>query len=1146
VTALKFFHGQTGRLLILAGEGCYLKVFDAQTSALICNWQVFKDQTIHGIAVRSNVEASDGLQVALWGGSYLMLLRKTHIEQLLSQDVSNITGLVHVSSDWILDVAISPFVDDSCVLVTAHNTVLRAIFGEEASTVILETLNSPSRSILYSAHLVWESPDCLLVAAGTVFGEVITWRCTPSAAKSSRILATFTGHEGSIFGVHISPSTLDAHGNITRLLASCSDDRTIRIWDIYGAAKLVTQLNDGSVSKAEYLRETGFGNNGQDDEVQNTVGNCVAMAMGHASRIWRVEFYISKTEDPKASRIHVLSFGEDSTAQQWTLDFESQFLSPVLNSEFPSASSNRLKPIQTPSQSAKLTHTDTFAYHSGKHIWSTAMKHHCDSSYIVTGGADGKISLYQLSKDTKRAKDASSSASWDLEKILESLPEVRFEEALIPDQPNVEPILDTLTPLENGKPPRKVKPKKRPKDSFNRYAFVQEGKILLTTTFGRVLLGNVGDSTNWRELSLPNSEKNDLKPYSVVKGIPYLGFTLLGGASGNLYLYRGTSRIQKIAEVEGKVADIFLLSDARSKPFNFVVTTLGTGLAIFFGIDVTDPATFNILEETVFHLPDKFVVTGLGVSENGIVLGSRNGSLAAYSSTGWDQPVAIWDREGGDAITSITSLPSSKSATSYFLTTGRNGIYSIFAMKTLAHAEKVIYPVHHGTPPLGPNIEAAWFEGSDLLLYGFKSKNFVVWNETQQREIMNVECGGAHRSYDYFPLKDGGGCFIYTKASRLYVHTRSEPSHKIIKPGGHGREIKACSVSPDQSLIATGAEDTSIRIWRYHDSLSPLEKRFEGVAVIQKHSAGIQSLQFLGSEYLFSSGGNEEFFVWALHSIPGFGVGVVCEASCPDQSEERDLRIMGFDVSKITAAEEGDTAPQLLISLAYSDSTLRTYRYSKAEGFSLLAKGRYTSSCLMHVRHVKISRDEVHLLTAATDGSLVIWKTASLISSDQDRSTSNQLVKLATHKLHQSTIKCLDSHQFTSKNKIVIATGGDDNALGVTIYSSDDFSQTPTSIILRSAHAAAVTGLTLITDALGGNLRIVSSSNDQRIKEWDVSIGDDNAIEFRKVGDVFTSVADVGDVAPLGNGVSDRGEKGGKKVLVVGNGMEVFAISSKR
>ena len=532
-------------------------------------------------------------------------------------------------------------------------------------------------------------------------------------------------------------------------------------------------------------------------------------------------------------------------------------------------------------------------------------------------------------------------------------------------------------------------------------------------------------------------------------------------------------------------------------------------------------------------LPERFTVTSAGKNNGLLILGSRHGKLALYDSEKCDGPTCTWApiHNSGDAITSIVNVPESSNDfnCSYFLITGRDGTYSIFALnRTLTNPTVRI--VHQGTPPFGPMIEAAWFSGADLYLYGFKSKNFMVWNETKQYEITSVECGGAHRSYGYSPKQsgEGAGYFIYTKASKLYLHSQSKPSHRIIKPGGHGREMKACAVS-DEGLIATGAEDTAIRIWRYG-------KQFDCLAVVQRHTTGIQHLQWHGS-YLFSSGGNEEFFIWAVESIPGFGIGVVCEATCPDQSEEKDLRIMSFDVSEAIRSDSVSNS-KLLISLAYSDSTIRVYTYAKQDGFHLIAKGRYTSSCLMQLRHLEVGKQELFFLTAATDGNLAVWKTGVQANPSNEESDST-LTLLSSHRVHQSSVKSLD---VTRKgNRIMVATGGDDNALAVTVY--EQLHEKPKSVILRSAHAAAITGLSFVSRPSSGDvedgLRIATSGNDQRVKEWSVQL-DPGPPNIRKMGDVFTSIADAGDLATM----NTAGERESKSILLVGNGMEVYKVSN--
>ncbi|KAF8852813.1 WD40 repeat-like protein [Acephala macrosclerotiorum] len=1254
VTALEFYQQPDGPLLILAGEGNFLKIFEAETSKLLSQCEVFEHQIIHGVVATEPTSEGD-VQVLVWGGSCLTKLEKFDFERLLAQDVSSLTENASEGPDWILDAVVSPIDPSCCVLITAHNTLLRAMSNKTTSNpqVTFETVASPARSILYSAHLVVESSGEVLVASGTVFGEIIVWSC--SASGASQVLFTFTGHEGSIFGINISPLLTFPDQSQIRLLASCSDDRTIRVWDLTTVQPTST-LGDAIA----FVRETGFGQN--DDNQNQSESRCIGTVMAHASRIWHVNFLVGQANSDHFPLGNILSFGEDSTTQQWKLDLGSNLPSKLGHSV--------VKP-------SRLTHLTTYAFHSGKHIWSTALHYDASKPMFATGGADGKISLLELAfpssdpftlpavSDGTRSTHSGNSgsgasdanfpvnkstfnsmpgaggiltsassvvagngsanvpvspvsngstqpSSWDLEEdILAHLP---------PSQVTSEPTIFTLpeTELVDGKPPKK-KTKKIIRDVFNKYTFVSESLLLFTTTFGRVIIGKIGETPDWKEVILPESAPLDLKSYSVVHAIPELGVAYLAGANGNIYAFSGDLQLLKVGTVDGKVADMFKIFNPITNSFELLVTTLAGKVATLFSIgaasNVPNPVG-HFQERKEYCLPERVIVTSAGRLGDLLILGSRSGSLLVFDAKRLDA-LPVEKRApslAGDAITTIMSLPTVSQSpdkkfdtdsskipvrglkpnvprtqgqckTSYLLTTGRNGVYAIFTTKhELTPSSNVLSVVvdcvHVGSLPFGPMVEAAWFDSgsSDLVLYGFKSKNFIVWNETKQLEIANVDCGGAHRSYAYSSLQGGsGGHFAYTKASRLYIHSQRQPSHAIVKQGGHGREIKACAVSTDGEFIVTGAEDTTIRIWSYDDKGPPLEKQFRCQAILQKRTAGVQYLHWhrtsSGANYLFSSGGNEEFFIWSVEHIPG-GIGVVCEATCPDQSQDCDLRIMSLDVTDIDGS--------MLISLAYSDSTIRTYKYSKDGGFKSVVNGKYTSSCLTQIRHLELVSDEEagfharlghqkfsncavnptlqldsrndgqkmtstqYLITSATDGNVSLWS-ISLVPAQQGQS---EPTLLGTQKIHQSSIKSLDFIKYN--NSFLVVTGGDDNALGILIYSILDgvIYPVPKRYISCSAHAAAVTGLCVLplrsAHPLPDIVKAISSGNDQRVKEWHIKLSIDceneaEVIGIENLGDRFTSVADVGDMAVLRNG----NEGAEQKILIVGNGMEVWKVPAR-
>ncbi|KAK0113613.1 hypothetical protein ONS96_014468 [Cadophora gregata f. sp. sojae] len=1169
VTALGFYITDSGSTVVFAGEGSFLKAFDAVTTKLLSVCEIFDGQTIHGIALREASNGENALQMAIWGGNSLIVLGRKDVERHLLHHTSCFTSSVIAVSDWILDVAISPQ-NDECVLITAHNTVLRTRHIKTTKEQKVETLSSPSRSILYSADLVWESRSEILVAAGTVFGEIIVWKC--STTGESQVIYTFSGHEGSIFGVDISPPVVQPNGTTGRLLASCSDDRTIRIWDLSESSQ--------SFSRSTMLmRETGFGENDGPKSL-DVLNRCIATVMAHASRIWSVKFLAEEPPLSNPSSISVLSFGEDSTAQHWSLNFGHNYVRD--EAKDPLLAVLKQKKGLEPDAVAQLNQLRVFDFHRGKHLWSTARFYLGKSNYVLaTGGADGKISMYTVGADetlllspremgskeesivsTLPTQKPPQSLVWALEDIVSSLGssahtqgDVREESELSLLAP--ESVLADVIPA-NTQSSKMKKPRPLIKDGFNRYAFASERQTIATTNQGRVLVGDIDTNVLWSEAPLPESSRLDLKNYNVIEGLPEIGIAFLAGTNGTIFAYRDGHSIQVAGQVEGKILNMFKMLNVETNSYELLVTVLSSPIATLFTVEHSSIAAPRLSYSTTCNLPHRFLVTSAGKINGLLVLGARSGLLAVYETAKSADPINIWTPpkdSPSDAIATILPLTprdSIRGSNGHFLTTDRTGCYSIFSCTATPVPNDVfrgvnICRVHHSRLPLGPMVEAAWFQDGDLFFYGFRSKSFVVWNESKHYEVSNVDCGGAHRSYAFCPSSTAnGGCFVYTKASKLHFYSQRDPSHTILKQGGHGREIKASAVSVDGGLIATGAEDTAIRIWRYKSAVSNLDSRLDCLSIIEKHTTGIQHLQWHGSKYLFSSGGNEEFFIWAIRIIPNVGIGVECEASYPDRSAGGDLRIMSFDVTNFPS--EAKDSSDLLISLAFSDSTIRTYAYSKAKGFALLAVGKYTSSCLTQLRHIQFSDGDICFLTAATDGNITLWK-GKISKTELESAEIARHSILSSKKIHQSTIKALDLKVYSTY--FVIVTGGDDNALAISVYPIlclQDSQVRPRIYILRSAHTAAITALSITSEGDNSGFLIVTSGNDQRVKSWQVRLdpnmglfpNHEAQLDFSQVEDVFTSVADVGDLSIL-----SATEGVATKAFIVGNGVDVWNMFKK-
>ncbi|KAM7189361.1 hypothetical protein V8F20_010177, partial [Naviculisporaceae sp. PSN 640] len=1185
ITALDIYHATPYRSLVLAGEDTYLRIYDVATSKPLGQVKIFHSQPIHGIHVsKSSVESNETeTRVLIWGGQSVSVLPHASLQALIEgEDVPQPREFK--APDWIYDGIISPYDSDKGVLVTAHNEIVpfstTTSSGGENVDVTFGPLTSPSRPILYSANLAWLSPETVLVAGGTVFGEIIVWKYYTDVTRSSQweLLYVFTGHEGSIFGVSISPEIeLTPDGPKIRMLASCSDDRTIRIWDITEANRdrSVPEAPAPQDAKAVLgdARETGFGGNNSSsnseakEEHQNDSARCLAVAMGHLSRIWHVKF-TGKTNhhSPKEIPIEVWSFGEDCTRQRWELSLDiKRWEESVMNGY---ATTEQGEPIGV------LKHCGTNPCHIGKNIWSAAVSlapgGGDDRPLVVSGGADGKIAI----SGGQSGSDSGSRYS-DMDLTL-----------------SVDEVLASLGVDTNDITPEK-QVKKSAKEGFQRYAFLSEQSFLATTTSGRLFLGStVKDSINWEIVDISDAIMADLKIYNVVKS-PAPGIAVLGNASGKLYLFQqqqtsSSQTIQELTQLPNKVSDIICLKDPSQKPntWTIIATVLGQDHALMLTFE-PDSRTGDtkLVTSRRIDLTQHFVITSAAFCNGRLILGSRIGVLAvqkAKEDGSFETEYSRKDCKTKDAVTCIIPLPGSNNSFVAGCRDGRYRIYTLNDNKKEETEEAVLHLQHEISPPLGM-IEGAWFMtsfsgGIELVLYGFRGNNFIVWSETSRQELASVECGGAHRPFDTIaPLSQTGGKLklVFTKAAQMHFYSQSGPLLRALKEGGHGRELRGVAASTSGGAgeskyryIATAAEDTTIRIWQYNDNKADGQISFKPLAVLEKHSAGIQHLKWHGTTYLLSSAGQEEFFIWRVTRIESEyeSLAVVCEAVYSDKSADGDLRIMDFDVSSLplasatSSAQEGEEE-RLLISFALSNSEIKSYVYSKSRGFRLLARGRYTGACLTQIRHLQVvTRDDdddgegvvgIQLLTGSTDGYLAIWATSP--SSSREYSLSSVV------KVHQSTVKSLDIARINQDNSAVgwlVATGGDDNALGFTrlVKSASSIIRAKITATNRSriagAHAAAITGLTFVD---GGKveesrdiLHVATASNDQRVKLWMVELNGEETQppKVSLLDNQYSAVADPGDVEviPSTSSSRDGSQKGKGKFMVGGVGMEVWDL----
>lgn len=1196
VTALAFAGG-----FLFAGEGPYLRAFPiSRTTGSVdeadrileerknSGWRIFDAQAIHGIEVAH--DGHDLVTLIIYGGCYI---RAIGIDKQTFDPEATRCGQIEKCSDWILDLAIRPQATQSnyqsleAVAITAHNALIglslsvwsgsKCTQGDNG-TITQTLLTGATKCMLYAASVRWLTPRSALVVSGTAFGELIIWTCGIGALSvlgidQLQVHYAFSAHDGSVFGLDTHFSGYQSDGQPSRaLIASCSDDRTIRVWDVSAALPSAASSNvDKGLLAVDYSQAHELVSGHTSRMTQALIKpppECFAKLWAHSSRIWYVKFADFSGSCADMSDVTVFSFGEDATTQAWNLSIVDDSNMTGL---------------------PRFHNVGIFSGHSGKNVWSNAIFEQSPGSFLVaTGGADGCLVIGRINNPVSPLSHMAAE-SWSMDDILSSLDSssARLDASCPPP---------TLTPQRDG---------------FKTYCFVDPNSLVTTTQKGKVVRISFPSNTNTGRPNIHTSsaarksqsdgpvgadvehfggtteiisERPILASYSLILAEPALGVAFLGVANGQILLYDDQRRtLVDWNKLDSKIAGLFLSPNSTSIDgiYFLLATEMGKTTATLLAFakpsepDMDESHDCSILHTVKLDLPTGFIVTSMVCSNTRlctVLLGSRDGRIIHYplldffkrdshhndAATASPEVLSTYDLVGQhqDAVTSLQIHYPPSGDRCHVLSTARDSTYAIHDLSMISSvflAERL----HTLALPFGPNIEGATFCASSktLSFYGFHSKDFVEYSETDLTEITRIECGGAHRVWAHQPMTTQarhGGRFTWTKASRLHSIAYDEPDCALVKTGGHGREIKACAQRPKKgngsNLLATGAEDTDIRLFKY---ASDNAKSLRCVTVIRKHNTGIQQLQWSpDGRYLFSCGGCEELFVWRIRDDAGQGgfveVQVVCEATLPLASELPDLRIMSISVQEVQGSgddeyNDKDSKANLSIFMVFSDSTMRTYSYKpSSQSFRLSSTGVYKTCCLTQAHY--LTNLSPIAITGATDGTLCLWNT-------QDENETITL--LHSTRVHKNAIKDIvlvepEPLAGSMVSEHLIFSVGDDNALAVTrmsVSNKDPREVLTESLIIPRAHVAAATALAVIsTSHTDGRLvvRIATSGNDQRLKSWefacDLAMPGVDGIDAKRLSNDAIAVADVSCMADF-----DTSENR-KSLVICGVGMQVFSF----
>ncbi|XP_055079329.1 WD repeat-containing protein 6-like [Periophthalmus magnuspinnatus] len=278
VTALEFIQNE----FVLSGEGPVLTVYSLHPPKSCSSLSVLQHQRIHGIRPRRGDAKAPAQEksgrnpsfynLAVFGGKAVRLIRLHPLDPFQLETIRPIMEL----HDWILDVRwMSGDPHPFLCIALAHNSAL--LLDTETETTLFRQSCSEG-CLLYSAlvlaHKSWSDT---VIVGGTVFNQLVIWKpgdVAESLESKSPVVRRLLGHSGVIFDISYSQNE--------GVLASASDDRSVRIWQI-----------------------GNLGGNGGQCGNQNPV--CLHVLYGHQARVFSVRLLNSK----------VFSAGEDGTCLMW-------------------------------------------------------------------------------------------------------------------------------------------------------------------------------------------------------------------------------------------------------------------------------------------------------------------------------------------------------------------------------------------------------------------------------------------------------------------------------------------------------------------------------------------------------------------------------------------------------------------------------------------------------------------------------------------------------------------------------------------------------------------------------------------------------------------------------------------------------------
>ncbi|XP_031333055.1 WD repeat-containing protein 6-like isoform X3 [Photinus pyralis] len=621
---------------------------------------------------------------------------------------------------------------------------------------------------------------------------------------------------------------------------------------------------------------------------------------------------------------------------------------------------------------------------------------------------------------------------------------------------------------------------------------------------GMILL-YLSSSKIWMEVK----QHNDLISYALLDVWKKTNSIAFAGYYGTLHIYnQESSKLIHVCsystESKSRVFSLHWLSE------NNVLTCEAEGVVYIWLIQ-----NHSIVLETHLKLPpskERWTTCACLCGEKRVAVGDRKGNVYIYRFDNADPIQVIRKAHNYLGITNLHFRND------YLTSLGRNSL-----IKKYKFDQSKQQFIHLSSDKVPFSWTAAiCYHKNCILLLAFLGKEFIVWDYQNRRTLLQFDCGGAHRSWDFCKLS-GAMQFVFIKNKR---HSTA-----------------------DKYALLSGGEDTTIRLSEIDWGIPPV--KFKNKNIFKSHLSSVRAITacLVQSDsnyerYLISSaGGRAQLMLWEIE-INRNDNSVNCSERCSHyealSSDESETRIM--DLCSVL------TTKGLILLAATSNGTLRVFLADTDEenSYSMSPVGEvcYKAICILKVRHFKIQDLDI-VLSACTGGHVTFWNFTDYILSretskiiqddDQYKSIVEDISAVATIQLHSGGINSVDC-KVVDCSRCLLLTGGDDNViifilLSLSVKNSKLNVEVLSKFCNSDLHCAQITGVFIASNYL------ITASVDQKVNtcKWILS---ENDVVCHYDFTYKTSIADI-------QGMQCFEKPFGVHAVIFGKGLELCEVLLK-